>query len=112
VKDWRSHANLASRGIAEKAARDKTHRFRNLFGMLTPAFLTECWSRLNRRAAPGVDRVTAWEYGRALQQNIAALVERVRQGRYRAKLVLTAVHSQGGGKTTPVGIAGHGRQTA
>jgi hypothetical protein len=38
---------------------DKTHRFRNLFGLLTVGFLEWCWQFVNLRAAPGVDRVTA-----------------------------------------------------
>jgi RNA-directed DNA polymerase len=47
------------RGIANKATTDKTHRFRNLFGLLTVGFLEWCWQFVNLRAAPGIDRVTA-----------------------------------------------------
>ena len=55
------------RGIAEKAARDVEHRFGNLFGLLNPSFLLESWRSLNKRAAPGVDRVDAREYGQDLE---------------------------------------------
>ena len=43
-------------GIARKAASDKAHRFRNLFGLLNVGYLLACWRLLNKRAASGVDR--------------------------------------------------------
>lgn len=48
------HTSL--RGIANKASTDKTHRFRNLSGMLTAGFLLWCWQFINRRATPGVNK--------------------------------------------------------
>ncbi|MFQ5641587.1 MAG: hypothetical protein ACE5IR_26735 [bacterium] len=39
------------RGIANKAASDKAHRFRNLFGLLTVGFLLWCWQFVNKRVA-------------------------------------------------------------
>ena len=42
-------------GIANKAAQDKTYRFRNLFGVLTAGFLFWCWDFINRKASAGVD---------------------------------------------------------
>lgn len=47
------------RGIANKAASDKAHRFRNLFGLLSVEFLLWCWRFVNLRAASGVDRKDA-----------------------------------------------------
>jgi hypothetical protein len=34
-------------GIAEKARREKKHRFRNLFGQLNEEFLHTCWKDIN-----------------------------------------------------------------
>ena len=91
-------------GIAEKAKSDRRHRFRNLFGMLTTEFIAGCWRWLNKRAATGVDRVSAKEYGRSLWENVSALVERMKGGGYRAKLVRRQYIPKGQGKLRPLGI--------
>ncbi|CAK8716647.1 hypothetical protein GKODMF_08260 [Candidatus Electrothrix gigas] len=43
------------RGIAEKSALRKEHRFQNLVNELTPSYLMWCWGKLNKKASPGVD---------------------------------------------------------
>ena len=90
--------------IAEKSALHKEHRFQNLFILLTAEFLLWCWKKLNKKSAPGVDRVTAWQYEENLEGNIAKLVESVKGGWYRAKLVLRRFIPKGGGKLRPLGI--------
>jgi RNA-directed DNA polymerase len=75
-------------GIAYKAAQDKTYGFRNLFGLLTVSNLGWCWAKLNKRAAPGIDRITARMDGRDLVEHVTQLVGRVKAGRYRARLIL------------------------
>ena len=75
-------------GIAIKAAQDKTYRFRNLFGVLTAGFLFWCWDFINRRASAGVDRLDAIAYEDNLIGNIQQLTQQVKEGTYRAKLVL------------------------
>ena len=75
------------RGIANKAKADKRHRFRDLYRCLDVELLHDCWQDLNKEAASGVDHVTADAYAANLQGNIAALVQRLRTKRYRAKLV-------------------------
>lgn len=64
--------------ITTKARRDKKDRFRNLYGMLNKRFLWESWFELNRKAAPGFDRITAVEYASDLKGNIQNLVERLK----------------------------------
>jgi len=39
------------RGIANKAAQNKTHRFQNLYSLLTLGFLLYCWQFVNKKAA-------------------------------------------------------------
>jgi RNA-directed DNA polymerase len=90
--------------IANKATTDKTHRFRNLFGLLTVGFLEWCWRFVNLRAAPGVDRVTARQYGANLLVNLRELAETVKAGRYRAKWVLRRYIPKLDGKWRPLGI--------
>ena len=65
------------REIANKAAADKSHRFGGLFHLLNEAFLKECFGKLKKNAAPGIDGVTVQEYEKDLEKNIHELVERL-----------------------------------
>jgi group II intron reverse transcriptase/maturase len=91
-------------GIAKRAASDKAHRFRNLYGLLNVGFLLWCWQFVNLRAASGVDREDARSYRENLQENIEALVAALKGGRYRAKLVLRRYIPKLNGKLRPLGI--------
>ena len=74
------------RGIANKARVDKRHRFWDLYRCLDAELLLSCWHDLNKDAASGVDKVTAKAYAEELPANIAALAQRLKAKRYRAKL--------------------------
>jgi group II intron reverse transcriptase/maturase len=91
-------------GIAKKAATEKAHRFQNLSGMLNTEYLMACWRLINKRAACGVDRQDARTYEKNLRANIEALVAAVKEGRYRAKLVLRRYIPKLNGKNRPLGI--------
>jgi len=91
-------------GIANKAHSDKTHRFRNLFGMLNVLFLWSCWPSLRKDAARGVDRGTAEEYHQHGTANVRDLVERLQRGASRAKLVLRRWIPKGEGTYRPLGL--------
>jgi group II intron reverse transcriptase/maturase len=91
-------------GIAEKARREKKYRFRNLAAMLTEDYFQHCWKLLRKDAATGVDRVTAQEYGRHFTTNVRDLIERLKRGSYRAKLVLRKWIPKGIGKFRPLGL--------
>jgi RNA-directed DNA polymerase len=91
-------------GIAQKAARQKGYRFRNLYGMLDEDFLKQCWCDIRKDAASGVDQVSAQEYEQHLDANIHDLVERLKQKRYRAKLVRRHYIPKGDGTQRPLGI--------
>jgi len=103
TKGW-TMKQTSLQGIANRAASDKAHRFRNLFGMLTVGYLVWCWQFVNKRAASGVDRQDARSYQENLQENIEALVVAVKGGGYRAKLVLRRYIPKLNGKTRPLGI--------
>jgi RNA-directed DNA polymerase len=91
-------------GIAYKAAHEKTYRFRNLFGLLTVSNLVWCWAKLHKRAAPGIDRITARMYGRDLVEHVTQLVGRVKAGLYRARLILRRYIPKGERKWRPLGL--------
>lgn len=103
TKGW-SMKPTSLRGIANKAAVDKGHRFRNLFGLLNVEFLLWCWQFVNQRAASGVDRQDARSYQENLRENIEALVAAVKGGRYRAKLVLRRYIPKLNGKLRALGL--------
>jgi len=92
------------RGISNRAAKDKEHRFGNLYGLLDENFLKWCFWQLKRDAAPGVDRVDFYEYRENLDENIANLVKRLKQKNYRAKLVRRQYIPKINGKLRPLGI--------
>jgi group II intron reverse transcriptase/maturase len=91
-------------GIAKKAQSQKQYRFRNLYGMLNEELLTESWRKIKKHAAYGVDQVSAQDYEQHLEENIRDLVERLKQKRYRAKLVKRHYIPKGNGKLRPLGI--------
>jgi RNA-directed DNA polymerase len=92
------------RGISNRAAKDKECRFGSLYGLLDEKFLKWCFWQLKRGAAPGVDQVNFYEYQENLDENITNLVERLKQKKYRAKLVRRKYIPKINGKLRPLGI--------
>ncbi len=92
------------RGIANRAATHKEHRFRNLSGLLNEINLAWCFKFLRKDAAPGADRVDVLDYRQDLESNIRNLVERLKGQRYRAKLVRRRYIPKPNGKMRPLGI--------
>jgi RNA-directed DNA polymerase len=91
-------------GIAKKAESQKGYRFRNLYGMRDEDFLKQCWRDIRKDAASGVDHVSAQAYEQHLDEHIHDLVERLKQKRYRAKLVRRQYIPKGDGTQRPLGI--------
>jgi RNA-directed DNA polymerase len=91
-------------GIAKEAQSQKQYRFRNLYGMLSEELLTESWREIKKHAAYGVDQISAQDYEQHLEENIRDLGERLKQKRYRAKLVKRHYIPKGNGQLRPLGI--------
>ena len=91
-------------GIAKKAQREKKYRFQNLYGMIDTDLLTYSWTHLNKNAASGVDGISYREYGENVSENIEKLVGRLKEKKYRAKLVRRQYIPKGNGKMRPLGI--------
>jgi group II intron reverse transcriptase/maturase len=92
------------RAISEKAHHDKHHRFGDLYRWLNRDVLRQCFYRLRRDAASGVDRVTFWDYEKNLEANLTDLQGRLRRKAYRARLVRRKYIPKGNGKLRPLGI--------
>jgi group II intron reverse transcriptase/maturase len=92
--------------IAKRAKLDRTVRFTSLAHLLTPEFLKETWGKMNRRAAGGVDGVSAEKFERELGRQIEAICAQLKAGAYRAPPVRRVDIPKGPGKvgTRPLGI--------
>ena len=69
--------------IAERARREPTCQFTSLAHLLDEEFLADCYYRLGRDRAIGVDGVTWKEYGEHLEENLRDLVARMKAKRYK-----------------------------
>ena len=90
------HEPTSLRGIAKRAQACKDHRFQNLYRLVDAKLLLACWDDLNKKAASGVDAVTAQAYEQELYANILNLEQRLKTKRYRSKLVRRCYHTQRG----------------
>ncbi len=91
-------------GIADKATADQQHRFRDLYRGLNVELLVDCWGALHKDAASGVDGVTWHAYAAQLQAHVEAVVERLKQKRYRAQLIRRHDMPKGDGQERPLGL--------
>jgi len=91
-------------GIAKKAQSQKQYRFRNLYGRLNEELLRDSWREIKTHAASGVDQLSAQDSEQHREENLRDLVERLKQKRYRAKLVKRHYIPKGNGKLRPLGI--------
>lgn len=90
--------------IANRAKKNRTYRFRNLYTMLNRENLEDSWKFMNRRSAPGVDRKSVRDYERDFTENIGGLVRRLKEKRYRARSVKRVYIPKGNGKMRPLGL--------
>lgn len=99
-QDWQTFL----RAIAEKALKDKHHRFGDLYRWLNRDVLRLCFFQLRKDAASGVDGVTYQDYEKNLEANLENLEGRLRRKAYRTRLVRRKYIPKGNGKTRPLGI--------
>ena len=90
--------------IAKKAKDQPSYRFRDLSREINEGLLRECWRKLNKRSAVGVDGVSYREYDGDLDANLSDLIDRLKRGAYKAKLVRRHYIPKGNGKQRPLGI--------
>jgi len=69
--------------ISQRARREPRCRFTSLAHLLDEGFLRDCYFKLGRERASGIDGVTWREYGERLDENLKDLVARMKAKRYR-----------------------------
>jgi len=89
--------------IAQQARLHPEMVFTTLAHLIDVDFLREAHRRINKKGAPGIDKVTAKSYGRNLEGNLKGLHERLRQGRYVAPPVERIWIDKENGKKRPIG---------
>lgn len=91
--------------IAELAKRAPQMSFTTLAHHLDIHWMREAYRLTRKNGAAGVDGVTAKDYERELDSNLASLLERLKAGTYRAPPVRRVHIPKGSGKETrPIGI--------
>ena len=90
--------------IAEQAVQNPEMQFTTLAHLIDEDFLREAFGHIKKKAAAGVDGVTAKDYAEALDANIADLYQRMRTGRYKAPPVRRVWLEKEDGKQRPIGI--------
>ena len=90
--------------LAKQARQYPDRVFTTLAHWMDVEFLREAYRRLNKRGAPGLDKVTAADYAKHLEENLIDLHERLRSGRYRAPLIKRVWIEKENGKLRPLGI--------
>jgi RNA-directed DNA polymerase len=89
--------------IAEQALSYPERVFTSLAHLIDVDMLTEAYSRTNKQAATGIDRVTAEEYGEDLEGNLRGLHDRLRTGHYRATPIERVWLDKEDGSKRPIG---------
>ena len=90
--------------LAIRARGAPTCKFTSLAHLLTEDFLKECFRELKRGKSPGIDGVTVGEYAKALDENIADLVARLKAKQYKPQPVLRVYIPKPNGEKRPLGI--------
>ena len=103
IRKAEQHMQTSLWGIAKRAKVNSSHQFGNLYCLLNEANLKWCFPQLNRKAAPGVDAVDYETYGANLSDNTARIVDELKRGRYKARLVRRHYIPKIGGRR-PLGI--------
>ena len=90
--------------ISKRVVEDPHKRITGLHSLLNERNLHWCYSRLKRRAKPGVDGVDWKDYGKDLVTNIRNLVDRLVRKAYKARQILRIYIPKSNGKKRPLDL--------
>ena len=91
--------------IREAAKRNKKLRFTNLIHHITVELLRYSFYELKRKAVPGIDGKTWYEYKETLEVRLPELHTEIQSGRYKAKPSLRAWITKENGEMRALGLA-------
>src|SRR5215471_17092042 len=92
-------------GVRKAARENKEMKFTALLHHLTIGLLRESFYSLKRKAAPGVDGVTWYEYEAGIEGRLVDLHSRVHRGAYRAQPSRRVYIPKSDGRQRPLGVA-------
>ena len=90
--------------ISQRARREPRCRFTSLAHLLDEGFLKECYYKLGRERASGIDGVTWREYGERLDENLNDLVARMKAKRYKPQPARRVYIPKDGHSMRPLGL--------
>jgi hypothetical protein len=91
--------------IAEKARKDTQFKFTSLFHLMNVELLWECFRKLRKDAAAGIDQMTKEKYAENLEANLSNLVDRLHRMAYIPQPVRRKyIPKPGSTKQRPLGI--------
>jgi group II intron reverse transcriptase/maturase len=91
--------------IAEKAGNSPGFKFTSLYHLMNEELLRECFKRLRKDAAAGIDKVTKEMYAENLDANLLNLIDRLHKMAYIPQPVRrTYIPKPGSHKQRPLGI--------
>jgi group II intron reverse transcriptase/maturase len=91
--------------VAERAKRNPTQKILALAQYIDVPVLARAFRRMRKDAAVGVDGVTVEQYGQNLEENLRALHERLKAGKYRHQPIRRVNIPKENGKTRPIGVS-------
>ena len=91
--------------VHQAARRNRKERFTSLLHHVSVDRLRTAFESLSKQAAPGVDGVTWQTYGKALESNLADLLDRLHRGAYRARPSRRVFIPKPDGRQRPIGVA-------
>ena len=91
--------------IAKKARKEPRFKFTSLYHLVSEELLRECFSRLRKDAAAGIDEVTKEMYAADLDSNLSSLIDRLHRMAYKPQPVRRVyIPKPGSTKQRPLGI--------
>jgi RNA-directed DNA polymerase len=91
--------------VTERAKWDPRAQMRSIAVVIDEELLKVAFDRIRKEAAKGVDGVSKEQYGQRLEDNLRALHERMKTGRYRHQPIRRVHIPKAPGKTRPIGIS-------
>ena len=91
--------------VAKRAQKDPRGKLLALARLLDEPALMRAYGRLKKGASVGVDGVTVEAYGQQLADNVRALCERMKAGKYRHQPIRRVHIPKEDGSTRPIGIS-------